>query len=418
VAYTSAPIWADGAVVGVVVAFQDITARQRQAALQRQLTARLNILVEVGRAILAAQTPTQIAEAAAQRLPELLPCQAVRIVLFDPVAGAAAPILAMRDTTPPLLPPPPPDLRAAPAPPQGRFSALLGGSGCPAYLRIPLRVAGVAMGLLEIGARAGGFGPAEVTIAQEVADQLALALHQAHLFDQVAAGRRHLQQLAQQLVETQEAERRHLARELHDDLGQALTALKLGAQAARNLTDSTQWAQAQGEQVALIDELLASVRRLAHDLRPPLLEELGLAAALESQITRQALRAGLHPTFQAAGDFAGVPAGLATTCFRVAQEALTNVVRHAHAQRVGLALTAGPTTLDLRIWDDGVGFVVAGGALRPTADGSLGLVGIQERTLLAGGTVTIQSAPAAGTTVWAQFPLSPVMTATREGGAV
>ena len=392
VAYAAAPIVSAGTLVGVVVAFRDTTVQKHALVTRRLLSARLNTLLSISRAILAAQTPAAIVEATFARLPEILSYHGARVSLLQ--AAGYAPQVLLATGTAATWPPP-----TNSSDPDAPWRADEG------ELRLPLLVEGRPVGLLELAtATPPGFRPSQVTMAQEVADQLAVALHHAQLFDQVTTTRRQMQELAGRLVETQEAERRHLARELHDDLGQALTALKLGYQATRHRTDPATWAAGVAENVALIDEVIAGVRRLAQDLRPPLLDELGLGAALESYLTRHAERAGLRSHFDSSLDAAHLTPGVATTCFRVAQEALTNVLRHAQATQVGITLSGSAEAVELTVWDDGRGFDVATACGHALQGHSLGLVSMQERVVLVGGTLQIESVGGAGTTVRARMP--------------
>jgi signal transduction histidine kinase len=228
----------------------------------------------------------------------------------------------------------------------------------------------------------------------------------AKLLDQVRAGRERAQSLSQQLLEAQEAERRHLARELHDEIGQALTAVKINLQAVqRSAGEGANPARIE-ESVAIVDRALQQVRNLSLDLRPSLLDDLGLVAALRWYLDRQAQRAGFAAEFTADPPGIRVPANLETACFRVAQEALTNVVRHAQAKRVRVELRQQGSELHLRIRDDGIGFEVPAARQRAARGGSLGLLGMQERVLLIRGRIEIHSAPGQGTEIHVSLPLT------------
>jgi two-component system, NarL family, sensor histidine kinase UhpB len=209
---------------------------------------------------------------------------------------------------------------------------------------------------------------------------------------------RQLEALSRRLIEAQEAERRAVARELHDDFGQVLTALKLNLQ--RRERDDT-------ESIALVDGAIARMRELAQDLRPPLLDEFGLEASLRWYVEREAKRAGLAFTLTLGPLEQRPPAAAETTCFRVAQEALTNVIRHAQAHGVDVEIGQTQGTLQLIVRDDGQGFDVAAARRRAAQGGSQGLLSMQERVALAGGELEIDSAPGRGTTVRARLPLPP-----------
>jgi len=214
--------------------------------------------------------------------------------------------------------------------------------------------------------------------------------------EELASRARQQEALSRKLIDAQEAERRAVARELHDDFGQVLTALKLSLQ--RSDRDDA-------ESIALVDDAIVRMRELAQDLRPPLLDELGLEASLGWYVKREATRAGL--TFRVAlGRLAQrPPLAVETTCFRIAQEALTNVIRHAQAHAVDVELSETGRTVLLVVRDDGRGFEVAAARGRAVYGASQGLLSMQERAALAGGTLEIESAPGRGTTLRARLPL-------------
>jgi len=203
--------------------------------------------------------------------------------------------------------------------------------------------------------------------------------------------------LSRKLIEAQEAERRAVARELHDDFGQVLTALKLNLQ-RRDRDDA--------ETIALVDGAIARMRELAQDLRPPLLDEFGLEASLGWYVEREAKRAGLDFRLALAPLARRPPIAVETTCFRIAQEALTNVVRHAQARVVEVELSEANGTLLLTVRDDGQGFDVAAARRRAAQGGSQGLLSMQERVTLADGDLHIDSTPSRGTAIRARLPLT------------
>ncbi len=208
--------------------------------------------------------------------------------------------------------------------------------------------------------------------------------------------------LSQHLLEALELERRHLARGLHDDIGQLLTAVRLNLQTAQRTTGAETAAGLLNESLAVIDKGIEAVRSLALDLRPPLLDDVGLTAALRWYLDRHAARAGLAVNLVTCGLKCRLPGDVETACFRVAQEAVTNVVRHASAGKVEVEVRCQDGWADLLVRDDGVGFDVPERAQRIE---SVGLLSMRERVLLLGGEITIDSAPERGTSVWARFPL-------------
>ena len=229
--------------------------------------------------------------------------------------------------------------------------------------------------------------------------------HERHLATRKALelSQERLRALSRRLLEVQEAERGRLARDLHDDIGQALTALKIQLETlARERGGGTARVQ---ECVDTTQHALERVRQLSLSLRPLQLDDLGLVAALRSHLDRQAGIGGLTPHFDAAEAPRGVAPEVETACFRVAQEAINNVLRHARARNLWLRLFTAGGHLALSVRDDGNGFDLDAARRRGAAGASLGLVGMEERVALAGGTLELRTAAAQGTVLLATFPL-------------
>lgn len=224
-----------------------------------------------------------------------------------------------------------------------------------------------------------------------------------HIADE---SRRRLQTLSERLLEVQETERRAIARELHDEIGQALTALKLDLESARRSPTPLEAAMALEDAVLVADRTLETIRRLTHELRPSVLDDLGLAAAARWYTDRAARRAGLQSDVRVDLPRDRLAPSLETACFRIIQEALTNVARHAAARTVIIELRASDGRLLLSVQDDGRGFDVPAAWRSAVAGASLGLLGMQERVNLAGGEFCIDSAPGRGSTITASFPLA------------
>jgi two-component system sensor histidine kinase UhpB len=240
------------------------------------------------------------------------------------------------------------------------------------------------------------FASDEVNFVWSVANVLATSIEQSRAALELERKREQLRSLSGKLIAAQEAERRAVARELHDDFGQVLTAIKLNLM--RKQRDAA-------ESIALVDGAIARMRDLAHDLRPPMLDELGLPASLRWYLEREARRAGLDYHFADTAPDVRPSACVEVTCFRVAQEALTNVIRHAQAGRVEVELRVAGGALELVVRDDGRGFDVAEAQRHAIRGGSQGLLSMQERVALAEGDLQIDSAPRRGTAVRARFPL-------------
>ena len=214
-----------------------------------------------------------------------------------------------------------------------------------------------------------------------------------------------LHALSRRVVEVQEQERRRIARELHDEIGQVLSAISVNLQ--RLEVDSPAAAHPRIEEsIQIINQAVQQVRSLSLDLRPSMLDDLGLAATLRWLVDRQTQRSGLAPHFSVESSGAPLPADIATACFRVAQEALTNVTRHAQAKEVWVELKQDEEQVRLLVRDDGVGFDPDAAPARRRRGESIGLLAIQERVELLGGRAEVESQPGHGTSIRIRFPLS------------
>ena len=245
---------------------------------------------------------------------------------------------------------------------------------------------------------------AEADLLRGLANQAAQAIINARLFTEVSRSQEQLQTLSRRLVEVQEGERRHIARELHDEVGQVLTAVKINLQALRRQLATTPYAPRLDENIDSVQRALGQVRNLSLDLRPSILDDLGLSAALEWYIHRLSQMAGLKPELHLPTDAPRWAPTIEITCFRVAQEALTNIMRHAHARHIWIELRYSPVEMCLCVRDDGQGFEPAAARLRATRSGtSVGLLSMAERVALAGGHLEIESTPGHGARVQVTF---------------
>jgi PAS domain S-box-containing protein len=211
--------------------------------------------------------------------------------------------------------------------------------------------------------------------------------------------------LSRRLLEAQELERRHLARELHDQLGQVLTTVSLYLQAGLAVAGSATRPFLQDGQAA-IHTALEQVRDLSLSLRPSVLDALGLQAALEWYCERQAQRASFALHLDARLGESRLPADIEVAAFRIVQEALTNAVRHAQAQHVWVHVDRGAADLHVVVRDDGVGFDLGAGRLGTNQGKSLGLLSLADRAQLVGGTLDIDAQPGRGVTVSARLPVT------------
>jgi signal transduction histidine kinase len=204
------------------------------------------------------------------------------------------------------------------------------------------------------------------------------------------------------LLAAQESQRRGIAQILHEDVGQLLTAVRLNLQ---RINPSERQSAVVEESLSLVDSALTRIRELSLDLRPRVLDDLGLSAAVSWFATRHAERAGYELSIQDNLGQRRLPEAIETAAFRVSQQALGNVARHSRARHVQVALDLNTRSLDLSVTDDGIGFDVAGARARAEAGESLGVLDMNETAVLAGGTLSISSTAETGTTVRVRFPL-------------
>jgi signal transduction histidine kinase len=216
------------------------------------------------------------------------------------------------------------------------------------------------------------------------------------------------QQLRLKLVTVQEEQRHRIARELHDQMGQSIAALMLGLKSLAHSYEAQEQARLQFQQLQNIaNDLAREVHSLALDLRPTALDDLGLEVALCNYVEAWSSRWQIPSDFHSNGfTDQRLASHLETTIYRIAQEALTNVARHASAQTVSLILERADDRIGVIIEDDGCGFDVATVIKNPAKDQRLGLLGMEERVALVGGSLTIESTRGTGTSVYVRIPNS------------
>jgi signal transduction histidine kinase len=221
-----------------------------------------------------------------------------------------------------------------------------------------------------------------------------------------------LRALSHRLQTVRDEEAGRIARELHDELGQVLTGLKMDLARVRRICTNehphTASSQALEGMTEHVDSAIDSVRRISSELHPHVMDRLGLAAALDWLARDREQKAGLAVPLHIAGLHEPLDPLIATTVFRVVQESLTNVIRHAEASVAAVDLIESAGVLTLTVHDDGIGIDAA------AADGprSLGIIGMQERARLVGGTLVVKGIPGAGTTITLTIPLHALATST------
>ena len=284
--------------------------------------------------------------------------------------------------------------------------AYLAHHGIAAMLDSPIHAGGCLAGVVcheHVGDAARRWSPDEESDAGSLADCAARALHASERARAEKGLRRAYDQLAHvtwRMEAAKEDERRHIARELHDELGQSLTAIKLNLKLIAPALDGDAAATARLEEAgAIVDGSIRAMRELSRAMRPPLLDEVGLVPALQGFVDEQARRSPLEFRLTAPPGMARRTPELDIAAFRIVQEAVTNVLRHADARSVSIDLDATGDSLGLVVRDDGRGFDVDE-VLGRIEDGShLGLVGMRERARALGGRFDVSSTPGRGTEI-------------------
>jgi signal transduction histidine kinase len=266
--------------------------------------------------------------------------------------------------------------------------------GVHSALFVPLIVRGRTIGVVIAHDKLGAtpsFTEDDLRLTESLADRAAIAVD---LSEQVS------RDAVRRAVEAQELERARLARELHDETGQALTSILLGLKPLEQTADSDEARATVASVRALVVSTLQDVRRLAVELRPSALDDFGLVPAVERLTDTFREQSGLRVDLEAQLGEERLPSEAETTLYRVIQEALTNVVKHANASRVSILLQRKSGGVVAVVEDDGSGFDPA--SIR---DDALGLAGMRERVALAGGRLQVESASGAGTTLVAEVPV-------------
>lgn len=232
--------------------------------------------------------------------------------------------------------------------------------------------------------------------------EMALYKHQAE--SKLRSNLEQLQKVSRRVLEVQESERRRIAIELHDELGQSLTAIKINLQTYELFKDRSP-SELNAENIRIVEDALQQIRRLALALRPSLLDDLGLAPAVQWIAEQMAGRSGFEVHVQRELHPVRLPSEMETACFRIVQEALTNIARHANAKHVDILMERSETCFMLTIKDDGIGFDLNEACQRARRGESIGVLGMQERATLIGGQLHLESVPGQGCTLHMQCPL-------------
>jgi signal transduction histidine kinase len=282
------------------------------------------------------------------------------------------------------------------------FALARGNKNIISNICVPLRLPDqTILGTLTMGAMTDIFGQEDLEVLMGAAAVMAVAIQNARLFDHLEQSQERLRLTSQQLVHIQENERQKLARELHDEIGQALTTIKIDLQMRQEMAAESSLDLA--DTIETVNNALQQVRSMSLNLRPSVLDDFGIQAALRWLVDRHQ---GMGPRIDLILETKDqrYPQDVETAYFRVTQEALTNALRHADAKKIVIVLKQTSDTLMLRISDNGRGFDVADARQHSLHGLSTGLLNMEERLTLLGGQIEIVSSPDQGTVVEAVFP--------------
>ena len=241
----------------------------------------------------------------------------------------------------------------------------------------------------------------EISLLRGLSAQAASAIENVELFEQVRIGRERQRKLSKSLVDIQEAERRHIAKELHDHLGQVLTGLQFMLESTKQQASGTQRSNLEEIQNSVSD-IIRQVREMSLNLRPSMLDDMGLVPTLLWHFDRYTSQTGIRVNFQRNEIPGRFPLEIETAAYRIIQEALTNVARHAQVSEVLVGLVVQEKTLWVEVLDKGKGFEISAESERPSS----GLSGMRERVGLLGGYLVLESFINQGTQIVAALPLT------------
>lgn len=398
----------------------EVGERKRVEDRLRRHTERLNILSKINRAVLEVRPSSKIAQDALQFLSEVVPCHRASVNILDfgdneatevavltergAVVGMGArvslepygAIIQTLSDNGVYVKENIQDVRCDPFPVQALLT-----DGTRSFVSVPLAFHGELIGTINLCADTPrAYTSEHIEIAVDVADMLAVAIQNARLFSSINAHREQLRALSVRLAEAEEAERWRLNQELHDRVGQSLTALSFNLVLMNKLLPVESRVKVHDQledSQTLVEEMSKCIRDVMADLRPPVLDDFGLVAALRWYADLFSRRTGLKTIVQSEEMEKRLPSMVEIALFRIAQEALTNVARHAHAGQVIVALDVVDGKARMCITDDGQGFDPKGFRQPGERQPGWGLISMRERAEAVGGSFFLDSAPGRGT---------------------
>jgi PAS domain S-box-containing protein len=412
---------AQGELLSLILIGIDTTDRRQAEDTLQWYARRLKVLNEIDHAIVPMQPPEAVARLALDSIRQLIPYQKASVALLDEdshsftlvhanggaqPAGRSADYFVCDDPALKMTITQLKRLLVSDTYKSNSGSPLLralAADGMRSHLSEPICAGGKLVGLLNLSAaNVQFFNHDYLVAAAEIASELGIALQNVRLFEQVKAANTQLQSVSRRLVEIRESERRSLARELHDEVGQLLTGLKFSLESVRRVLPEGE-EEALEDAQAITDQLVTKVREMSLNLRPSMLDDMGLFTTLTWHFERYSSTTGIKVRFSNENlKNQRFSSEIETAVFRIAQEALTNVARYAGVREVIVSVVVEDGSVIISVEDRGVGFdeksTLASGK-------TMGLTGMRERCILLGGSFWLQTAPGKGTRIYAQLPI-------------
>jgi len=276
-----------------------------------------------------------------------------------------------------------------------------------AFISVPLKSKEKVVGVVNIGSRTPRvFSEQEVQLLTSLGHQLGIAVENAQLYQELQSKEQMREQLLRRIISAQEDERQRVARELHDVTSQALATLGVGLEVIATPQSDVSEREAQMDGIkSLLSATSRDVHRLIYDLRPSLLDDLGLSAAIRSYAHNSLDAAGVEVHVEVAGQEKRLPPEVEIALFRIFQEAIANIARHAHAESAYISLEFKEKSVAVEIEDDGTGFDHSHDFTAGAGGKGVGLLGMRERAELLDGTIVIDTRPGGGTRVSVEIPV-------------
>ena len=405
---------------------RDVTDRKRAEEALQESEERVRRLAEIGRIISSTLNVEEVYEPFAEQVRELIPFERIVITIAEPEQGVFTTAYVSGGEVAERRPGDVTTLASSLTQEvirsrsglliqtedidelRRRFTSLLPAfeSGFRSFLSVPMISHDEVIGVLHLeSTKPEAYTERDLNLAEAVGAQISGAIANAQLFDQLETERERLQWLTMQVVAEEEEERHRVSRELHDEAGQALTALKisLGLIHSDMPLESVPLRARIADTVDLTDTTMEKIRLLARGLRPPELDAVGLNETLEGYCREFAGRTDLSISYAGIG-LPNLTDTVNISFYRFLQEALTNVAKHAKARKVRVKLSQGSGIVSLSVVDDGQGFTPQTRTPTSTKSLGIGLLGMQERFEVLGGRLDIKSRPGRGTSLTAQVP--------------